>query len=185
MESKKEKDLLIIERVLKGDTQAYGDIINHYSSRICSVCYGIVHNYEDAQDISQDVFIRAYKSLERFSGRSAFYTWLCSIAINASRDHLRKYSRVKKVELFEDHVSDKKGKQSSPAEDLKNKEVRKTIHSAINELPEEQKQVIILRELDDLSYNEIAKVLNCSEGTVMSRLHYARKKLQERLKDYR
>ena len=186
METEKQKDLLIIDNVLKGDKNAYEDIVRRYSSKVCSICYSVVHNYEDAQDLSQEVFLRAYAHLERFNRQSSFYTWLYRIAKNISIDHRRKFSKVHKVEPYEgQEFYDKKKPLFGPREDLKDKETGEIIREAIDELPDEQKEVIVLREINGLSYNEIVKICKCSEGTVMSRLHYARKKLQEKLKSYR
>ena len=186
MESNKQRDLRIIESVLAGNIHDYEDILTRYRNKICSVCYPVVHIYEDAMDLSQEVFLKAFKNLKKFSGRSAFYTWLYTIAMNASKDFRRKKVRLKKVEPYEGQVLNDEGKSSyGPREMLGNKEAGKIITEAIDELPEEQKQVIILREISGLSYNEIAEQLKCSEGTVMSRLHYARKKLQEKLRSYK
>ncbi|MBN1520910.1 MAG: sigma-70 family RNA polymerase sigma factor [Candidatus Aureabacteria bacterium] len=186
METEKQKDQAVIGRVLSGERDAYEDIIKRYQAKICSVCYSVVHNYADAQDLSQDVFLRAYENLSKFSGKSSFYTWLYRIAKNVSIDFRRKHGKVTKVELIEGLNTGESDKgPSGPREDLNEKELGKVIREAIDELPEEQKEVIILREINGLSYNEITETLGCSEGTVMSRLHYARKKLAQKLKIYR
>jgi RNA polymerase sigma-70 factor, ECF subfamily len=185
MENENQKDLEAIDRVFNGRREAFEDIIKKYSSRICSVCYGIIHNYEDARDLSQEIFIKVFDNLNRFNRQSSFYTWLYRIAVNMAIDHQRKFGKIRKMEAPDLYpAEDTRKPGQGPRDSLKRKEMGLMIRKAIDELPEDQKKVIVLRELNDMPYGEIAKVMSCSEGTVMSRLHYARKKLQEKLKGY-
>ena len=186
MEKQRKDDFDIIRRVLQGEVDVYEELINRYQAKVCSICYSVVYNYDDAMDLSQEVFIRAYENLKKFNGRSSFYTWLYRIAKNIAIDFKRKHGKFKNVELVEGiKTSISENKISTPRDDIDMQELNEIITSTIEELPEEQKEVIILREINGLSYNEIAEALKCSQGTVMSRLHYARKKLAERLKNRR
>ncbi len=155
------------------------------------VIRGMVRNQEDARDIAQDVFIKAYASLDSFRGQSSFYTWLYRIAVNMTIDFRRKMDR--KQESAYDDKREADGAEGafvpepgrfSPERALKDKELGHHIMEAVESLPGEQRTAIVLRELEGLSYKEIAEVMGCSQGTVMSRLFYGRKKLQERLKDF-
>ena len=180
----------LVRAVLDGDATAYRGLVERYQGRIYSVCYGMVRNTEDARDLAQDAFVKAYQNLSRFRLQSSFYTWLCRIAMNVSIDHLRR-QKVRRAELYEDGVVTKEQggvislahAREDPSRNLERKRLQQRIAEAVDDLPEDQKQVIILREIEGLAYKEIAEVMQIPEGTVMSRLYYARKKLQATLKD--
>ena len=152
--------------------------------------YNMIRNDADSWDLSQDVFIKAWKALPKFEGRSAFFTWLYRIAHNVTYD----WSRKKKISSsgeFEDYMVDQvdpggltnpKG-VDSPDSELEREEVRGKITKAINSLSTDHKEVVLLKEVEGMSYQEIADSVGCSTGTVMSRLFYARKKLKEILGD--
>ena len=184
-------DAELVRRTLEGDHEAYRALVNAYQNKVYGVAYGVIHNREDALDIAQDVFIKAFKKLRSFRGSSSFYTWLYRITVNMAIDHARKKRQTVSVE-YDDRLLDEAApegaargpKQASPLEALKREELNETIMNAIMELPEEQRATVILREIEDLSYAQIAAVLGCSIGTVMSRLHYARKKLRTKLSGY-
>jgi len=178
----------LIARIRRGDHAAYQVLVEKYQQRIYAVTYGLLGNREDALDAMQEAFIKAYRSLDRFKGKSGFYTWLYRIATNAAIDLGRKTSRRDEVEFREEIDADEeKGDYpiapatENPADELMRKELGELIEEAIGELPPEQRTAIVLREIEGLSYREIAKVMKCSQGTVMSRLHYGRKRLQELL----
>ncbi|MCK6505206.1 sigma-70 family RNA polymerase sigma factor [Myxococcota bacterium] len=180
----------LVQAVLNGDATAYRGLVERYQGRIYAVCYSMVRNNEDARDLAQEAFVKAYQNLHRFQLRSSFYTWICRIAMNVSIDHLRR-QKVRKAELFEDGVATKDQggvlsfghQREDPGKNLERKRLQQRLMAALDELPEEQRQIIVLREIDGLSYKEIAEVMDTPEGTVMSRLFYARKKLQAALKD--
>jgi RNA polymerase sigma-70 factor (ECF subfamily) len=147
------------------------------------VVLGILNHPEDAQDVAQEAFFKAYTKIRGFRGQSGFYTWIYKIAVNLSLDFLRRRKRdplenVDGAEAAEESADRPSGE---PYRDLCNRSLREEIFQAIDELTPEHKAVMILRVLEGLSYKEIGRVLNCPEGTVMSRLHYARKQLQEKL----
>ena len=178
----------LIKKIRRGDRTAFQVLVEKYQRRIYAVAYSLLGNREDALDVVQEAFIKAYRSLDRFKGKSSFYTWLYRITANTAIDYGRKESRRDEVEFREELEQDEeKGdypvapSSENPAEGLMRKELGELIEGAIRELPAEQRTAVALREIEGLSYKEIAKVMRCSEGTVMSRLHYGRKKLQELL----
>ncbi len=186
-----ERDAHLVARARRGDQNAFRQLVLAYQERIFVVVRSMVRNQEDARDIAQDVFIKAYASLGSFRGQSSFYTWLYRIAVNMAIDFRRKMDRKPSSAYDDQREADgaegafvPDARQFSPERALKDKELGRHIMEAVDQLPEEQRTAIILRELEGLSYKEIAEVMGCSQGTVMSRLFYGRKKLQERLKDF-
>ena len=183
-------DAELITRVLKGEREAYRPIVLRYQGRLHAMVMGMVRNGEDAKDITQNAFIKAYENLATFRIESSFYTWLYRIAMNLAIDHCRKGVR-RKTSALDDSVAprDDDGTilQSTTIDNahqaLARKELQKRIFAALDDIPEEHREVVLLREIEGLSYKEIAEVLDIPEGTVMSRLFYARKKLQAALKD--
>lgn len=176
----------LVERSRRDEATAFRELVNKYERRLYAVAYGLLGNREDALDAVQEAFVKAYRSLKRFKGESSFYTWLYRITVNAAIDLGRKESRREEVEFREEVDPDeKKGDypvapaSHDPAEQLMRKELGSLIEGAIQSLPIEQRTAVILREIEGLSYKEIAQVMDCSEGTVMSRLHYGRRRLQE------
>ena len=182
----------LVRASLDGDPTAYKGLVERYQTRIYHVCYGMVRNKEDARDMAQDAFIKAYKTLERFGFRASFYTWLCRIAMNVCIDHLRK-QKVRRADSFDEGIASKESggvismehHRNDPSRTVERKRLYARIMDALEELPEAHKQVVVLRELEGLSYKEIAEVLDIPEGTVMSRLYYARKRLQGLLAEER
>ncbi|MEK0450195.1 MAG: hypothetical protein RL088_2463 [Verrucomicrobiota bacterium] len=153
--------------------------------------YNMVRNEEDAWDLAQDGFVKAWKSLANFRGQSAFYTWLYRIMTNVSLDWLRK-KHIHGGQEFDDTIGLRRIEPAAatapksvmePSERLADAELRARIDAAIEKLSPEHRAVIVLREIEDLDYQEIADAIGCSLGTVMSRLFYARKKLQSLLHD--
>lgn len=188
----READTQMVLAVREGDTTAYRGLVEKYQTRVYQMVYGMVRNREDARDITQDAFVKAYDNLHRFRLESSFYTWIYRIAMNLAIDFLRKRQRRGTSEFDED-IAQRDGdggisdvhNQEGPARSLERKRLYARIMDAMEELPEDQRQVILLRELEGLSYKEIAEVMEIPEGTVMSRLYYARKKLQKLLSDER
>src|SRR5690242_2006039 len=141
-------------------------------------------------DVVQDAFIKAHKHLDKFEGNSSFYTWLYRIVMNLAIDHLRKHRRVSPVELDEQQLNAAtddtllpKLLGGNPGRALMDKEIRARIDAALAELSENHRAVLVMRELEGLSYEEMAQAMNCSKGTIMSRLFHARKNMQRRLVD--
>lgn len=178
-----------IRAVLQGDGTAYRGLVERYQGRIYAVVFGIVRNREDARELSQEAFVKAYRNLERFRFDASFYTWLCRIAMNVSIDHLRR-QKLRRTEVFDEGIASRDDDgvislahhRNDPGRNLERKRLRERIMAAMDELPDDQRQVVVLREIEGMSYKEIAEVMDIPEGTVMSRLFYARKKLQSSLK---
>jgi len=186
-------DRELVRECRQGNKDAFRELVERYQRRIVSVAMGMVHNQDDAMEIAQDTFIKAYESLDRFKGESSFYTWLYRIAVNRAIDFRRSERRHPTIGL-DDLVSPsaaseghepqiKEERSPEPFAEAQSREIGERVTEAINELTPDHKAVILLREVEGLSYDEISRVMQCSKGTVMSRLHYARKKLQSRLKD--
>ncbi len=184
-------DDVLIRTALAGDDAAYGVLVERYKGRAFAVAVGIVGDGDDALDVVQDSFIKAYYKLKEFRFGSNFYTWFYRLLVNQSIDRWRKSARSAEVPFDESWLS---GDASPPdafayprtPEDLaRNRELGDALQQAVDSLPEYHRAVIVLREVDGMPYDEIARVLGCSVGTVMSRLHYARGKLKETLKSLR
>ena len=175
-----------------GDKEAFRELVERYQRRVVSVALGMVHNRDDALEIAQDTFIKAFENLTQFKGESSFYTWLYRIAVNRAIDLQRRERRHPTVPLEDENVSGdgyqdtlKEERLGDPYQETQAREIGDRVKEAIDELTPDHKAVILLREVEGLSYDEISRVMQCSKGTVMSRLHYARKKLQKRLQDCR
>ncbi len=182
----------LVQKSKAGDKQAYRELVERYQTRAFRIAYDILQSQEDAEDVVQESFVKAYLSLKHFQEKSAFYTWFYRIVYNMSIDHKRKRSRRGGVALeFDESYLNTEGADSSylyepvqtPDDMLKRKEQAQDISKVLNTISDEHRTVMMLREIDGLSYDRIAEVVGVSKGTVMSRLHYARKKLQEGLKD--
>jgi RNA polymerase sigma-70 factor, ECF subfamily len=168
------EDLELIHRCQGGDTEAFGQLVTKYRTKIFTMLCGMVRNENDAWDLAQEAFLKAWRSIHQFEGRSSFYTWLYRITINVTVDSLRKRSRRSEVELDDAIPSS----LLSPRANYRRTEISEHINTALAQLSPEHRVVIVLKEMEDLQYQEIAEVLNVSVGTVMSRLFYGRKKLQ-------
>ncbi len=186
-----ETEAELIRLAQGGERAAFDVLVERYQKRIYAVAFGMVSDPENALDVTQEAFIKAYQSLSSFVGRSNFYTWLYRITFNSAIDFIRREQRDKSVSYEEgaELGAGSTGGDSllhrlpSPDSTVRRSELRDAVLKAIETLPEEQRAAILLREVEGLSYKEIADVLKCSKGTVMSRLHYARHKLQKLLRD--
>lgn len=188
----REEDSEMLKAVIAGDGTAYRGLVEKYQTRVYSMVYGMIRNREDARDITQEAFVKAYRNLETFRLEASFYTWLYRIAMNLAIDFTRKRRRRENAGFDEGIASrDEDGgiaeahHGDSPGRALERKQLFQQIMTAMERLPDDQRQVILLREMEGLSYKEIAEVMEIPEGTVMSRLFYARKKLQKLLADER
>ncbi|MBL8614724.1 MAG: sigma-70 family RNA polymerase sigma factor [Deltaproteobacteria bacterium] len=189
---KPDPDVELVAAAAQGDAAAYRGLVERYQSRIYGVCYGMMRNSEDARDCAQEAFVKAYRNLDKFRYGSSFYHWLCRIAVNVSIDLLRRQKIRRADEFDEGYAARESGggfyyahHRNDPARELERKGLNAKIYAALDTLPAEQRQVLILREMDGLAYKEIADVMGIPEGTVMSRLFYARKKMQALLKEER
>jgi RNA polymerase sigma-70 factor (ECF subfamily) len=172
------EDLELIHRSQARDTEAFGELVTKYRAKIFTMLYGMVRNENDAWDLAQEGFLKAWRSIHQFQGRSSFYTWLYSLTENLAIDSLRRRGRRVEVELDDAIPSS----LPSPRANYQRNEIRQHINAALAQLSPEHRAVIVLKEIEDLQYQEIAEILNLSIGTVMSRLFYGRKKLQSILR---
>ena len=172
------EDRELIHRSQAGDTEAFGELVTKYRTKIFNMVYGIVGNEYDAWDLAQEGFLKAWRSIRRFQGRSSFYTWLCTITVNVTIDSLRQRCRRSEVELDDAIPSFLPG----PGVNHERAEIREQVYAALAQLTPEHRAVFVLKEIEDLQCQEIADILNLSNGTVLSRLFYGRKKLQSILR---
>jgi RNA polymerase sigma-70 factor (ECF subfamily) len=187
-----ERDQALVIRCQEGDNNAFDQLVTHYRGKVYAMIVNMIRNDADAWDLAQDVFVKAWKALSKFEARSSFYTWLYRITHNVTYDWMRKKKITAGTE-FDDAIAldAEPGAHTSPRailqpdENIQGGEIKAQIDAAIQELSGDHRQAILLKEVEGLSYQEIADVMECSIGTVMSRLYYARKKLQEKLKDLR
>jgi RNA polymerase sigma-70 factor (ECF subfamily) len=187
-----DSDLEIVHAVQAGDVAAFDQLITKYRGRVYGVVYNMTSNREDAADLTQDAFIKAFQSINRFQGQSSFFTWLYRIAVNSTLTHLRK-SRLKSFfsleKLNEDghqisEVIEAITDNSGAERDTFIRELQEKLNEAMQKLSIRHRTVVTLFEIDGLSHQEIAEVMNCSVGTVRSRLHYAKQLLQAELQPY-
>ncbi len=184
--SNKDKDLILVRRAKRGDYKAFDLLVLKYQSRIIGLAMKFVKDIQIAEDVAQESFIKAYKSLDSFREESAFYTWLYRIASNTSKNYL--ISKKRKKELLESEVFcseeidifDIPG-GNSPEEILQANNLREVILESLSNLPEDIRTAVSLREFEGLSYEEISEVLNCPIGTVRSRIFRGREIIQEKI----
>ncbi len=177
-------DAQLIEQALEGRSEAFGQLVQKYQDRLFNTVFHIVGHAEDARDIVQDAFVQAYVKLDSFRRESAFYTWLYRIAFNvaASRQRQRR-TTVSLDELRSAGRAEPADRQDDPAESLDREERRRRVTEAIAHLPDQQRSVLVLREIDGCRYDAIAKILDLPINTVRTRLHRARLQLKEELKE--
>jgi RNA polymerase sigma-70 factor (ECF subfamily) len=184
-------DTELVAKCQRGDMQAFNQLVTKYRGKVYAMIYNMVHNEQDAWDLAQDGFLKAWKSIGRFRGQSAFYTWLYRIMMNVTIDWVRR-KQVSGDSEFDEELGLKEVEAGAstvphadplPFQKMEREEIRKRINEAVEKLSPEHRAVILMREIDGMQYEEIAGALDCSIGTVMSRLFYARKKLQGTLRD--
>ncbi len=180
---------LRIREVLKGDQNAYGEIVELYKDKVFQLCYRMLGNHHEAEDIAQEAFIRAYVNIARFNMELKFSTWIYRIATNLCIDRIRK----KKPDFYLDaEVSGTDGltmysqvaaETNLPEEDLESIELQEAIQRAISKLPEKYRTVIVLKYIEELSLNEISEILDMPLGTVKTRIHRGRESLRQQLRN--
>jgi RNA polymerase sigma-70 factor (ECF subfamily) len=183
-------DADLVKQAQTGNARAFDLLVTRYRGKVYGMCYHLVQNEQDAWDLAQEAFIKAWRALATFKGDASFYTWIYRIAHNSTYDWLRK-RKIESAGEFDDERQSgvAAGAEAVPKPDrgpdeiLKNRELGDRIQRAIAQLSPDHRTVVLLREVEGASYEEIAQIMETSLGTVMSRLFYARKKLQEMLKD--
>ena len=180
-----EDELDLVRRAKRGDREAFGVLVQRYQQRVVGVARALVHNLDDAVELGQEAFIRAFQNLPNFEGRSSFATWLYRITSNLAIDWRRRETRypVAHGEEAEIELARIPSAQGDSFRAASRDELGRKVRDALKELTPEHREVILLREVEGLSYEEISEVLGCPKGTVMSRLHYARGHLRSLLKD--
>ena len=190
-EAPRVEDLQLVQQAQKGDFGAYDELIRRYQERIYATIYHMTSNHEDANDLAQDTFIKAFHALKSFKGGSSFYTWIYRIAVNKTINFLkqrkhRTHMSLNDLDFNAEHdpdllslVSDK-----TPRRDAHLAELQQKLNEALQKLSEPHRLVVTLHDVQGLAHEEIAKIMDCNVGTVRSRLFYARQQLQATLSDY-
>jgi RNA polymerase sigma-70 factor, ECF subfamily len=182
-------DQQLVERVQRGDKAAFDLLVSKYQRKIFRLLSRLIRDQAEVEDIAQEAFIKAYRALPNFRGDSAFYTWLYRIAINTAKNHLVSQGRrapttteadIEEAETFDD--GDQLRDLNTPESMLLSKQVGEAVNRAIDQLPEDLRTAIVLREIEGLSYDEIAESMSCPIGTVRSRIFRAREAIAQELK---
>ncbi len=180
-------DQELVERAQAGDKRAFDLLVLKYQQKVAGLIARYLRDPNEVQDVAQEAFIKAYRALSGFRGESAFYTWLYRIAINAAKNHLASRGRRPPKDDMEMEVAEQLDlggrlrEMGTPESHLLSEEIGRTVHQALEELPEDLRTAIVLRELEGLSYEEIALAMDCPIGTVRSRIFRARDAIDKRL----
>ncbi len=179
-------DIDVINRILKGDTEAYSEIVKKYQDRVFRYVSYRMNNYEVALDITQDIFLVVYESLASFRREAAFSTWMYSIMINYCRNYRKKEERMNQVSLNrlvgeEEYEMQLPDERQTPEQDVINRDSLRIVTEELYQMQDDYKEIIILRDIEGLSYNEIAKTLGISLANVKVRIHRGREALKNRL----
>lgn len=185
-------DTELVEWSRNGDMAAYDELIRRYQERVYSTIYNMTSNHEDAADLVQEAFVKAWQALKRFKGDSSFYTWIYRIAVNRTLNFLKsKKNRVHKLSLNDLDVGAENDPElvalishQTPRRDVKLAELQKKLNEALQHLSEAHRTVVVLHDIQGVPHDEIAQILDCNPGTVRTRLFYARQQLQGILADY-
>ncbi len=185
------EDMELVLKVQAGDICSFDKLVVKYRDRLYSVIYNMTSNREETADLTQDSFIKAFRSINRFKGKSSFFTWLYRIGVNTTLSHLKK-NRFRRFFSFDNLSEEASQSEAFEALSAKNQtekhtlmnELQEKLNDALQSLSMKHRTIVVLHEIDGLSHGEIADIVKCSEGTVRSRLHYAKKQLQKSLKRY-
>lgn len=183
-----DSDQALVERVQKGDKHAFDLLVRKYQHKLISVISRYISDWSECQDVAQEAFIRAFRAIGSFRGDAQFYTWVYKIAINTAKNHLVSQGRrpptddvaVDDAVLFDGAT--RLHESATPERELMRQEIEQTVFATVEQLPEELRTAITLREVDGLSYEEIAEAMNCPIGTVRSRIFRAREAIDEQLR---
>jgi len=184
-------DQVLVERVQSGDVAAFDVLVRKYRERLYGIIYNLTSNREDAADLTQEAFIKAFSSINRFKGNSAFFTWLYRIGVNTALSHLKRnrFRRFFSLEHIQEEGSNAQVLETLAAKHKSEKgallsELQEKLNEAMQKLSSKHRTVVVLFEIEGLSHQEIADIVGCSVGTVRSRLHYAKQQLQADLKQF-
>jgi RNA polymerase sigma factor RpoE len=184
-------DLSLVNRAQAGDLEAYDELVRRYQERIYSTIYHMTSNHEDANDLAQESFIKAYQALRSFKGDSSFFTWIYRIAVNRTINFLKQRKNRIQLSLNDLDFNAENDpdlvaliSQKTPRRDLNLAELQEKLNEAMQKLSHEHRLVVNLHDIQGLSHEEISKIMDCNIGTVRSRLFYARQQLQGYLSDY-
>jgi RNA polymerase sigma-70 factor (ECF subfamily) len=186
--SEQNVDQKLVERVQRGDKNAYNLLVAKYQHKVANLISRYVKNHSDVPDIAQEAFIKAYRALPNFRGDSAFYTWLYRIAVNCAKNHMVASGRkppgsdveIEDAEIYDS--GDALRENASPEKLLLTKEIKDVVFNTIEQLPDDLRTAINLRELEGLSYEEIATIMDCPVGTVRSRIFRAREAVDKKIR---
>ncbi len=181
----------LVRRAQRGDLKAYDELVQRYQERIYATVYHMTSNHEDANDLAQDSFIKAYQALKSFKGGSSFYTWLYRIAVNKTINFLKQRKNRTHMSLNDLDFNTENNpdlvaliSENTPRRDAGLKELQEKLNAALLKLSEPHRLVVVLHDVQGQSHEEIAEIMDCNIGTVRSRLFYARQQLQSLLTDY-
>ena len=182
----------LVSRAINGEFEAFDQIMLLYRERLYGVIYNMTFNHEDAADITQEAFVKAFRSLSKFKQKSSFFTWIYRIGVNLTLTYLRKKKarRFFSFDQMNHEISNSKDlKYFSSSENTSVKttllnELHERLNEALSKLSDKHRTIVVLFEIDGLSHKQIASIMKCTEGTVRSRLHYAKQQLQSLLSDY-
>lgn len=188
-------DLTLVRRARSGDQRAFGLLVERYQKKVYAVALGMVKDAEEAMDVSQEAFVKVHRYLDRFKGDSSFYTWLYRITTNTCIDVLRRrgvnssdsveYDDTVELDMAEADLGLLSSQlDASPSRTLLRRELGEKLEEALAQLPEKHRAILLLRELEGMSYEDLSRTLEIPKGTVMSRLFHARAKVQRLLADY-
>jgi len=184
-------EMELVQRARRGDLPAYDDLVRRYQERIYATVYHMTANHEDANDLAQEAFIKAFQALKSFKGGSSFYTWVYRIAVNKTINFLkqrkhRAHLSLNDLDFNAEHDPDLVAliSEKTPRREVSLAELQEKLNTAMQKLSEPHRLVVTLHDVQGLSHEEIAKIMDCNIGTVRSRLFYARQQLQAYLSDY-
>jgi RNA polymerase sigma factor (sigma-70 family) len=185
------EEAVLVKRACQGDLSAYDELVKRYQERIYATVYHMTGNHEDANDLAQEAFIKGFHALKSFKGGSSFYTWVYRIAVNKTINFLKQRKNKSQLSLNDldlnaEHDPDLVAliSEKTPRRDANLAELQEKLNSAMQKLSEPHRLVVTLHDVQGLSHEEIAKIMDCNIGTVRSRLFYARQQLQAYLSDY-
>ena len=188
--TERDADQLLVERVQRGDKRAFDLLVRKYQHRVIAVINRYVRDPDEAMDVAQETFVKAYRALDRFRGESAFYTWIFRIAVNTAKNHIVSRGRrppdadieVEEAEHYEG--GEWLHELANPENELFKDELERAVYRALEKLPEDLRTAVTLREFDGLSYEEIAEVMDCPVGTVRSRIFRAREAIDNEIRQW-